>query len=171
MRAPSDAEFSDFVQAAWPGLYRTAWLLVGDPGLAEDLVQTSLAKTYASWGRVRDLSAARGYARTVMVNTASSWFRKRSWKNEVPTGELEDVGVERDATDRVALMDALSQLPPRQRAVVVLRFYEDLSVEQTAEVLSISPGTVKSQASHALEKLRTSLGDAFVTIPEGAHHA
>jgi len=170
VRAPSDAEFTDFVQAAWPGLFRTAWLLVGDPGLAEDLVQTSLAKTYASWGRVRDLSAARGYARKVMVNTASSWFRKRSWKNEVPTGELADVGVERDATDRVALTDALRQLPPRQRAVVVLRFYEDLSVEQTAEVLSISPGTVKSQASHALEKLRTSLGDAFVTIPEGAHH-
>lgn len=175
MRPPNDAEFTDFVHSAWPGLYRSAYLLVGDRGLAEDLVQTSLAKTYASWGQVRELAAARGYARTVMVNTATSWFRRRSWRNETATADPRVPGVPdrselADHTDRLAIVAALARLPPRQRAVVVLRFYEDLSVEQTAQVLSVTVGTVKSQTSHALAKLRVSLGDAFVTTTQGAHH-
>lgn len=175
MRPPNDAEFTDFVHAAWPGLYRSAYLLVGDRGLAEDLVQTSLAKTYASWGQVRELSAARGYARTVMVNTATSWFRRRSWRNEAATADplppgVRDRAEDEDHTDRLALVAALARLPARQRAVVVLRFYEDLSVEQTAQVLSVTSGTVKSQTSHALAKLRASLGDAFVPTTQGAHH-
>src|SRR4051794_10898402 len=73
-RPPSDEAFTEFVAASWPSLYRTAYLLLGDRGLAEDLVQTALAKTYASWGKVRDVGAARGYARTTLVNTAASWF-------------------------------------------------------------------------------------------------
>ena len=173
MRSPNDAEFTDFVHGAWPGLYRTAYLLVGDAGLAEDLVQTSLAKTYASWGDVREVSRARGYARTVLVNTATSWFRRRSWRREVATTDITDRSVdatESDHTDRFVLTAALAELPVRQRAVVVLRFYEDLSVEQTAEVLSISPGTVKSQTSHALTKLRASLGTSYLSVEQGAHH-
>jgi RNA polymerase sigma-70 factor (sigma-E family) len=167
-RPPTDDEFSEFVQAAWPALYRTAYLLVGERGLAEDLVQTTLAKTYVSWGRVRDRGAAGVYARTVLVNTASSWFRRRSWSNEVATSDLPDRPVVLPDSDRPMVVAALRSLPPRQRAVVVLRFYEDLSVEQTAAALGINAGTVKSQTSHAMTKLRALLGDAI--IPEGASH-
>ena len=180
MRPPSDAEFTDFVEEAWPGLYRTAYLLVGDRGLAEDLVQTSLVKTYAAWAQVRERYAAKAYARTVLVNTATSWFRRRAWRAEVASSETDGSrddrphpagrSVDGDGTDRVVLAQALAQLPPRQRAVVVLRFYDDLSVDQTAEVLGCAAGTVKSQTSHALGKLRSALGESFLTTAGGAHH-
>jgi RNA polymerase sigma-70 factor (sigma-E family) len=167
-RPPTDAEFTDFVHAAWPTLYRTAYLLVGDRGLAEDLVQTTLAKTYVSWGRVRDRGAAGVYARTVLVNTALSWFRRRSWSSEIATSELPDRPTALPDDDRPLVVAALRALPPRQRAVIVLRYYEDLTVEQTAAELGINAGTVKSQTSHAMTKLRSLLGDAV--IPEGANH-
>jgi RNA polymerase sigma-70 factor (sigma-E family) len=160
----ADEEFSQFVQGAWAGLYRTAYLLVGDAGLAEDLVQTALAKTYAAWSSVRDVHAAPGFARTTLVNTAASWFRRHSWRNELPTESLPDRGHEADPSDRPAVMDALAQLAPRQRAVVVLRFYEDLSVAETARALGCSEGTVKSQTSKALDTLRRLLGDAVVPV-------
>lgn len=85
-RTPNDADFTEFVQASWPSLYRTAYLLLGNKAEAEDLVQTALAKTYAAWGSVRSLDAAPGYARTVLTNTAASWFRKKSWRREQATG-------------------------------------------------------------------------------------
>ncbi|HWM74684.1 MAG TPA: SigE family RNA polymerase sigma factor [Nocardioides sp.] len=169
-RSPSDGEFTQFAHATWASLYRTAYLLLGDRGEAEDLVQTALAKTYAAWPKVRDVHAAPGYARTVLVNTASSWFRKRSWRNERPTAVLPDLVDEHDPSDRPALMSALAVLPPRQRAVVVLRYYEDLSVAQAASALGISEGTVKSQTSDALARLRTLLGDAVVPHTLGANH-
>ena len=161
-RPPTDAEFTELVHASWASLYRTAYLLVGDRGEAEDLVQTALAKTYASWGRVRDVAAAPGYARVALVNTASSWFRRKAWRNERPTDRLPDVVHETDPTDRPALVDALAQLAPRQRAVVVLRYYEDLSVAETARALGCTEGTVKSQTSDGLARLRTLLGDAVI---------
>ncbi len=165
-RHDQDADFADFVHASWPGLYRTARLLLGDHGLAEDLTQTALAKTYVAWARVRDRDAAYAYARTTLVNTATSWFRRRSWRNELPH---EDVGLDRrgrdtDPSDRPAVMDALAALPPRQRAVVVLRFYDDLSVAQTADTLGCSPGTVKSQTSVALARLRDLIGEQDLPI-------
>ena len=163
-RQVSDEEFSEFVHGAWPGLYRTAYLLLGDPGLAEDLVQTALAKTYAAWPKVRDVQAAPGYARTTLLNTAASWFRRRSWRNELPTEQLPDPGRENDPSDRPAVLNALGLLPPRQRAVVVLRFYEDLSVAETAHALGCSEGTVKSQTSKALDSLRRLLGDAVIPV-------
>jgi RNA polymerase sigma-70 factor (sigma-E family) len=169
-RPPSDAEFSEFVHASWPALYRTAYLLLGDRGLAEDLVQTALAKTYASWGKVRELDAARGYARTTLANTASSWFRKKSWRNEHPTERLQEQAYDDDPSVRPAIMYALAQLPPRQRAVVVLRFYDDLSVADTAHALGCAEGTVKSQTSDALAALRRLLGEAVVPIDSGATH-
>lgn len=169
-RPPSDADYSEFVQASWPALYRTAYLLLGDRGLAEDLVQTALAKTYASWGKVRDLGAARAYARTTMVNTAASWFRRSGWRNERPTEVLREPSYDDDPTVRPALMQALAQLPPRQRAVVVLRFYDDLSVADTAHALGCAEGTVKSQTSDALARLRTLLGEAVVPLESGASH-
>jgi RNA polymerase sigma-70 factor (sigma-E family) len=127
-------------------------------------VQTTLAKTYAAWSSVRDVQAAPGFARTTLVNTASSWFRKRSWRNELPTASLPDAGHEADPSDRPAVLDALGHLPPRQRAVVVLRFYEDLSVAETAHALGVSDGTVKSQTSKALDTLRRLLGDAVIPV-------
>ncbi|MDQ4053805.1 MAG: SigE family RNA polymerase sigma factor [Actinomycetota bacterium] len=167
-RSPSDGEFTEFVHASWASLYRTAYLMLGDRAEAEDLVQTTLAKTYASWSKVRDVGAAPGYARTVLVNTAASWFRKKSWRNEQPTANVPDRPHETDPSDRPAVVDALAQLPPRQRAVIVLRYYEDLSVAQTASALGCSDGTVKSQTSDALNRLRGLLGDAVVPLELGA---
>jgi RNA polymerase sigma-70 factor (sigma-E family) len=169
-RPPSDAEFSELVQASWASLYRTAYLLLGDRAEAEDLVQTALAKTYASWSKVRTIEAAPGYARTTLINTASSWFRKKSWRNERPTQTLPEQRVTHDPSDRPAVIAALAQLPPRQRAVVVLRYYDDLSVASTAHALGITEGTVKSQTSDALARLRALLGDAVVPDTLGAHH-
>ncbi|KRF42652.1 RNA polymerase subunit sigma-70 [Terrabacter sp. Soil811] len=150
--------FDDFVATRSTRLLRTAYLLTHDRALAEDLVQTSLAKAWFAWGRIDGQPDA--YVRRVMVNTYSSWWRRR-WNGEVATAELperaaaaghrpEDVRVD----DRTDLWRALARLPRRQRAVVVLRFYEDLSEIETAEILQCSVGTVKSQASRALAKLR-----------------
>jgi RNA polymerase sigma-70 factor (sigma-E family) len=169
-RPPSDAEFTELVHGSWASLYRTAYLLLGDRAEAEDLVQTALAKTYASWSRVRDLDAAPGYARTVLVNTASSWFRKKSWRNERPTEVLPEETYHPDHTDRPTVVGALGVLPPRQRAVIVLRFYEDLSVRQTATALGCSEGTVKSQTYDALARLRELLGESVVPQTLGVRH-
>ncbi|GGO70515.1 SigE family RNA polymerase sigma factor [Nocardioides deserti] len=170
-RPPSDAEFGELVHATWPSLYRTAYLLLGDHAEAEDLVQTALAKTYASWAKVRTIEAAPAYARTVLVNTAASWFRKRGWRNERPTSELpEGVAPASDPADRPTLVAALARLAPRQRAVVVLRYYDDLPVAQVAAALDCSEGTVKSQTSDALARLRTLLGEAVVPHTSGARH-
>jgi RNA polymerase sigma-70 factor (sigma-E family) len=171
-RRVTDEEFSQFVHGAWPRLYRTAYLLLGDPGLAEDLVQTALAKTYAAWPKVRDVQAAPGFARTTMVNTAASWFRRHSWRNELPTESLPDTAHHPDPSLRPAVLDALGRLPARQRAVVVLRFYEDLSVAETAHALGCSDGTVKSQTSRALASLRLLLGETAIPDPTtvGATH-
>ena len=119
---------------------------------------------------MRDLDAAPGYARTVLVNTAASWFRKKSWRNERPSAALPEDGYDHDHTDRPTIIEALAGLAPRQRAVIVLRFYEDLSVAQTANALGCSEGTVKSQTSDALAKLRTTLGDAVAPHTLGAKH-
>jgi RNA polymerase sigma-70 factor (sigma-E family) len=147
--------FADYVPTRGQALQRTAYLLTGDWALAEDLVQTALARCYPRWGRIsRDDPDA--YVRKVVVNTWSSWWR-RKWRGETPSGELP----ERAAADpyagvdeRAALRTALAKLPRRQRAVVVLRFHEDLSEAQVAQLLDVSVGAVKSQASKGLQKLR-----------------
>jgi len=169
-RPHSDEQFTEFVHASWPSLYRTAYLMLGDRGLAEDLVQTALAKTYASWGRVRDVDARLGYARTTLVNTATSWFRRKGWRNERPSDHLREPAYDDDPSVRPTLMQALAQLPPRQRAVVVLRFYDDLSVADTAHALGCAEGTVKSQTSDALAALRGLLGASIVPLESGATH-
>jgi RNA polymerase sigma-70 factor (sigma-E family) len=147
--------FADFVVARGQALQRTAYLFTGDWLLAEDLLQTALARAYPRWDRiVRDDPEA--YVRRVIVNTWSSWWR-RKWRGETPTGQLPDrVGSDpyAEADRRDAVRRALARLPLRQRAVVVLRFHEDMSEAQVAAILGISVGTVKSQASKALAKLR-----------------
>lgn len=159
---PADAEFSAFVATSWPSLYRTAYLMVGSHAQAEDLAQTALTNTYASWHRIRDLGAARAYARTAVVHSATSWFRTRSRRGEWLTDAVPDRPAPEWEPDTPDVAAALRRLPPRQRAVVVLRFYEDLSVAQTADALECSEGTVKSQTFAALNNLRTSLGEAVV---------
>ena len=166
-RPPTEAEYADFVASSWAALYRTAYLMVGNHAQAEDLVQTALTNTYASWSNVRELGAAHGYARTAVVRSAASWFRSKTRLREQPTADLPETTYSPDHSTRPALIDALRQLPSRQRAVVVLRFYEDLSVAQTAQTLGCSEGTVKSQTSVALGKLRLLLGDSAIHSIEG----
>jgi RNA polymerase sigma-70 factor (sigma-E family) len=146
--------FNAFVEARSTPLLRTAYLLTRDQGLAEDLLQTALAKAWFAWGRIEGQPEA--YVRRIIVNTYATWWRRR-WNGEESTGELPESRERRPSSqveDRADLWVALGRLPRRQRAVVVLRFYEDLSEAQTAELLQCSVGTVKSQTSKALAKLR-----------------
>jgi RNA polymerase sigma-70 factor (sigma-E family) len=159
-RDPLEEEFRDFVAARSGALLRTAYLLAGDWATAEDLLQTALTKTYLAWKRLGGIDAIEPYARRVLVNTSTSWWRRR-WHGERPTEVLpERAGVDEieQQLDRDALWRHLQALPARQRAVLVLRFYEDMSEAQTAALLEISPGTVKSQTSRALNTLRRRLG-------------
>ncbi|WP_410810000.1 SigE family RNA polymerase sigma factor [Micromonospora sp. 067-2] len=159
-RDPLEEEFRDFVAARSAALLRTAYLLAGDWATAEDLLQTALTKTYLAWKRLGGIEAVEPYARRVMVNTSTSWWRRR-WHGERPTEVLpERAGVDEIAQhlDRDLLWRHLRELPVRQRAVLVLRYYEDMSEAQTAAMLDISPGTVKSQASRALSTLRKRMG-------------
>lgn len=148
-------EFDDFVAARSAGLLRTAYLLTRDHGLAEDLVQTALTKAWFAWGRIQGEPEA--YVRKVMVNTFASMWRRR-WNGERPTEELPDAGYDAHAgrAGSQDLWDALGRLPRRQRAVVVLRYFEDLTEVETARVLDCSVGTVKSQTARAMERLRAS---------------
>lgn len=158
----ADDEFREFVATRAVALRRVAFLLVDDWSLAEDMVQIALAKTYLSWGRIADRNAVESYARRVLANTAASWWRRR-WHGERPTASVPDsIGRHGDPADRHAERDAvwrhLRQLPARQRAILVLRFYEDLTEAQTALTLGISVGTVKSQSARALRTLRHVMG-------------
>jgi RNA polymerase sigma-70 factor (sigma-E family) len=154
MLMTDDAAFRAFVEARSPGLLRTAYLLTRDAGLAEDLLQTALMKTWFAWDRLNDDPLL--YARRVLVSTSVSWWRRR-WNGEVPTEELPETPVRREGMDRAAGQDlwiAIGHLPKRQRAVVVLRYYEDLSEAEAADLLGCSVGTVKSQCFKALATLR-----------------
>ena len=170
-RDPLEEEFREFVAARSGALLRTAYLLAGDWATAEDLLQTALTKTYLAWKRLGGIEAIEPYARRVLVNTSTSWWRRR-WHGERPTEVLpEHAGVDEieQQLDRDALWRHLQALPARQRAVLVLRFYEDMSEAQTAALLEISPGTVKSQTSRALNTLRRRLGSAAaLSLPEPA---
>jgi RNA polymerase sigma-70 factor (sigma-E family) len=160
--------FEEFVAGRGQALQRFGYALTGDWALAEDLLQTALARAYPRWSRVqRDNPEA--YVRKIMLNTWSSWWRR--WRGELPTGRLPDAAGPDSYADvdrRQALRSALAQLPPRQRAVVVLRYHQDLSEAQVAELLGISVGTVKSQAAKALATLRSQA--ALAPYQEQARH-
>lgn len=154
--AAKDADFSAYMSARQAALYRTAYLLVGDHAGAEDLLQNAFAKLYLSWDRIRDHGALDGWVRRVMVNEHHSLWR-RAWKRrEHSTATLPETGTHDSYDDGLggALWSFVQTLPPRQRSVVVLRYYEELSEAEVAEMLGISVGTVKSQASRALAGLR-----------------
>jgi RNA polymerase sigma-70 factor (sigma-E family) len=147
-------EFDAFVANRWPRLLRVAYLLTGDWAGAEDLVQTALVKAWFVWRRIG--GDPEPYVRRIVVTTFVS-HRRRRWTGEVPVGTVPDVmGADAAAghADRDLLWRALLRLPAKQRAVLVLRYFEDLSEEQIAATLGVRAGTVKSQASKALARLR-----------------
>jgi RNA polymerase sigma-70 factor (sigma-E family) len=174
MRNRPPAGFVDFVVARGPALHRTAVLLTRQEQSAEDLVQIALAKAWKSWERIDGNHEA--YVRQIIVNEFASAWRRR-WRGEVPTADLPELA-HADHGDGVSsrqvLMAALATLPPRQRAVVVLRFFHDYTEAATAEAMGTSVGTVKSQTFKALAALRISAElrqdlppDLSVSTPEG----
>ena len=163
-----DEKFTAYVAARAGVLRRSAYLLCGDWHRAEDLVQSALTKVYLSWGRVSRADNVDGYVRTMLVRTYLDEQRRR-WRRELPTDDVGDHDGT-DPSDRVAtrldLVRALGTLPPRQRAVVVLRCWEDLPIAEVARTLDCSEGTVKSQTSRGLAARRAEL---TLGLQEGTH--
>ncbi|MFE6872048.1 SigE family RNA polymerase sigma factor [Kitasatospora sp. NPDC057692] len=162
-RAGENTEFEAFAHARGQHLFRTALLLCGDWHLAEDLTQTTLAKLYAAWPKVRRADSQDAYARGVLVRTYLSHRRLRRSGERPAFGDLPEppgstAPAAGDPALRVTLLAALAELPRRDRAVLVLRYWEDRSVEETAAELGVSPGAVRSQALRALGRLRGVLG-------------
>jgi RNA polymerase sigma-70 factor (sigma-E family) len=163
-RADTDTEFTEFLAARSAQLYRSAYLLTTSPHSAEDLLQATLAKSYSAWGRVRRADDPVAYVHGVLIKTFLSERRKRS-SSELPVaepgllGRLDRAATSSDPTDRVALMTALARLAPLDRAVVVLRFWEDRSVAQTAADLDLSEAAVKNRSLRALRTLRELLAE------------
>ena len=149
--------FAQFVEARERALQRTAYLLTGDWALAEDLVQTALARAWPRWERITRRDDPEIYVRKVLVNTWTTWNRRR-WRGEKPSAEMPDAvaagDVAEEVTVRVGLRGALGSLTPRQRAVLVLRIYDDLPEAQVAHLMNCAVGTVKATMSQALAKLR-----------------
>jgi len=165
-----DVDFDQFFRATWGRLYRTAYAVAGDAASAEDALQAAYAKAYASWRRVSATDHPEAYVRRIVVNEIIGTRRRGWWQRERPYAAPKDRGttvasdsLETDIVDRDAVWSAVQELPVRQRAVIVLRYYEDLSEEQIAQVLGCSRGTVKSQASAALTNLRRAAAD----LPKG----
>jgi RNA polymerase sigma-70 factor (sigma-E family) len=156
---PADADFTEFVQARSTQLYRSAYLLAGSPESAEDLVQTALTKAYAAWWRVRRADDPVAYVHGVLIKAFLSDRRRRS-SSELPVAETPERPTRaHDPTDRMALMGALGELTPVDRAVVVLRFWEDRSVAQTAADLGLTEAAVKNRSLRALRTLRARLAE------------
>ncbi|MGW0415506.1 SigE family RNA polymerase sigma factor [Streptomyces collinus] len=160
-KSARDEEFQSFMTGRWPRLMRTAFLLTGERHAAEDLVQSTLERVYVAWRRVGSADDPEAYVRRVMINAHARRHRRRLKEFLAPK---DDAGLVRDvadagdrmaqADDRDALLEALAQLPARQREAVVLRYWEDLTETQTAEAMGCSVGTVKSNAAKGIAKLR-----------------
>lgn len=166
-----DTAYVEFVSARWAALYRLAYLLTGSSVAADDLLQSVLERVYVVWRKVERLDAPEAYVRRMLVNRAISDGRRAS-RRELATGDLPEQPTDSAAevagvVDRAVLWPLVQQLPPRQRAVVVLRYYEDLSEAQIAHVLGCAPGTVKSHASAALRSMRTRLESSPESSPSG----
>jgi RNA polymerase sigma-70 factor (sigma-E family) len=163
--------FEGFAAARAGALFRTAWLLTGDWQLAEDLVQETLAKVYLHWRRVARMDNPAAYARKVLVNGHTSHRRLRR-NQETPSEAISGSGAQGSvAADdpglRLTLLDGLARLATVDRAVLVLRYWEDLDVNTTAELLRISPANVRTRSARALDRLRAVLGDDLVDLRPG----
>jgi RNA polymerase sigma-70 factor (sigma-E family) len=153
-------EYDDVYAALWPRLVRTAYAVAGDRGVAEDAVQTAFAKAYRSWRRISRMAAPEAYLRRMTINEVLNDRRLARHRHEVSREQLPEQVLAGDADAALAhdeMWTAISTLPPRQRAVLVLRYYEDLSEQQIADAPGCRPGTVQSQASAALASLRNRL--------------
>ena len=161
MNAKLDGEFREFMHARWPVMVRLAYGLTGDQGYAEDVAQAAFARAYASWPRVRRSGDPDAYVRQIVINENRNRFRKHRVTEQL-TGSPPESGLAdrawtdtaRHYDDRSVLIGALQRLGPRQRAVIVLRYWMDLTEQETAASLNCAVGTVKSQASRALATLR-----------------
>ncbi|MFJ5901857.1 SigE family RNA polymerase sigma factor [Streptomyces sp. NPDC093064] len=162
MAGDRSADYLEFATTRTRHLYRTACLLTGgDTHLAEDLVQETLGRMYAVWRKPSRVDNPAAYAQTVLVRAFLSHQRRRS-SGERPTGTLPDIaGSEGDTALRIALLEALRGLSARDRAVLILRYWEDRSIEQTAEVMRLSSTTVRKRSVRALSRLRTQLGGSL----------
>lgn len=166
MRQSHADEFMEFAAGRTGHLFRSACLLTsGDTHLAEDLVQETLSRLYVKWGRVSRVDNPAGYAQTVLVRTFLTYRRRRS-ADERPLGELPDIPIiaGSDPLLRLALLQALGQLPPKDRAVVVLRYWEDRSVEETADAMNASSAAVRTRSTRALARLRAQLGGSLAEL-------
>ena len=155
MRTTEEAEFGEYVDARLPALRRTAYFLCGDWHRAEDLAQTTLIRMYRAWPRLNAREAVDSYARRVLVRAFLD-DRRRPWRRERSTGEVPERAIQTDSSYEVRdeLIAALALLPAQQRAVIVLRFWDDLSVDETARTLGLGTGTVKSYSARGLSRLR-----------------
>jgi RNA polymerase sigma-70 factor (sigma-E family) len=174
-RSSRDEELSAFVLGRRAGLLRSACLITaGDRHQAEDLVQTTLARTYVAWPRVRRASSPDAYVRRILVNAYIDEVRRPRWRREEPVAELPDLPDPAlpeswpEAVDGDAIRAALAELPPRMRTAVVLRHWLDLSVEETADLLHCSEGTVKSQTAKGIARLRGLLAGTAAIGPAAA---
>jgi RNA polymerase sigma-70 factor (sigma-E family) len=160
----STEEFIEFAAAVGPRLRRTAYLLCGDWHAAQDLTQTALAKVFVAWHRINSGEGAYAYAHRTLVNCYLA-ARRKGRGAEFPVGGVPDRPSGPETTElRIVLLEALASLTPKARAVLVLRYWEDRSVDQVAAMLGCSAGNVKSQSSRALDKLRMLLGDALTEL-------
>ena len=156
----ADERFVEFVSARWTRLYRTAYLLTADASAAEDLLQTAMEKIYARWPKVCRMEAPEAYVRKLMVNAVISARRRPGWRLEMFRAALPDRPIppeDSGVVNHALVWPLVCALPERQRAVVVLRYYEDLTEIETAELLGCAVGTVKSQAHDAMRALRRGL--------------
>jgi RNA polymerase sigma-70 factor (sigma-E family) len=172
MDRDAEEDFRAFVVARSPALLTTAYLLTGDRGLAEDLLQTALVRVHRHWVRVRAGGNPEPYVRRILVNQHRSWWHRHRGRELVVAAVPDRPGVDEPAAvdERDLLWRALHRLPPRTRAVLILRYWEDMSEVDTAEVLGCSVGSVKSQASRGLRRLQEILGTAGrrpAAVPEG----
>ncbi len=169
MRQSDEDHFAACVAANSATLFRTAYLMTGDYQRSEDLLQATLVRVYQHWSRVEVMERPVAYARKVLVNQANSWWRRRS-SRELPSDFVHEPswsGHVDDVAEHDRVWRAVLSLPPRQRAVMVLRYYEDLSEFDIAEALGIAPGTVKSNAHAAQRRLAYILGEPSVETVEG----
>jgi RNA polymerase sigma-70 factor (sigma-E family) len=169
-----EAEFGEYVAARAGGLVRFAYLLCDDWHRAEDTVQRALTRLYLVWRRLDHTDAIDAYVRTIVVRVLADEGRLARYRRErlsVRMPEPAPIADQSGRTDeRMAILAALRRVPPRQRAALVLRYWEDLSVEQAADVLDCSPGTVKSQTSRGLETLRRLLGEQYPVLSGRPDH-